>query len=36
MEILEKILEEVTQYTKDVYECDLDDIVEYQKKKQRG
>ena len=32
MEILEKILEEVTQYTKDVYECDLDDIVEYQRR----
>ena len=32
MNVLEMILEEVTQYTKDVYECDLDDIVEYQRR----
>lgn len=32
MKILEKILEEIKQYTKDVYECDLDDIVEYQRR----
>lgn len=32
MNVLEKILEEIKQYTKDVYECDLDDIVEYQRR----
>lgn len=32
MNVLEKILEEILQYTVDVYECDLDDIVEYQRK----
>lgn len=32
MNVLEKILEEIMQYTKDVYECDLDDIVEYQRR----
>ena len=32
MDVLEKILEEIRQYTKDVYECDLDDIVEYQRR----
>ena len=31
MDVLE-ILEEIKQYTKDVYECDLDDIVEYQRR----
>lgn len=30
--VLEKILEEIKQYTEDVYECDLDDIVEYQRR----
>ncbi len=32
MNVLEKILEEIKQYTEDVYECDLDDIVEYQRR----
>ncbi len=32
MNVIEKILEEIKQYTKDVYECDLDDIVEYQRR----
>lgn len=32
MNVLENILEEIKQYTKDVYECDLDDIVEYQRR----
>ena len=32
MQVLEKILEEIKQYTEDVYECDLDDIVEYQRR----
>ena len=32
MNVLKKILEEILQYTVDVYECDLDDIVEYQRK----
>ena len=32
MNVLEKILEEIMQYTADVYECDLDDIVEYQRR----
>lgn len=32
MNVLEKILEEIMQYTKDVYECDLGDIVEYQRR----
>lgn len=32
MNVLEKILEEIKQYTKDVYECNLDDIVEYQRR----
>ena len=35
MDVLEKILEEIRQYTKDVYECDLDDIVEYQEETER-
>lgn len=32
MNVLEKILEEIKQYTEDVYECDLDNIVEYQRR----
>lgn len=32
MNVLEKILEEIKQYTEDVYECDLDDIVEHQRR----
>lgn len=31
MNVLEKILEEIENYTLNVYECDLDNIIEYQR-----